>query len=155
MTDPAPLAGDAPELEPIQPTVQALREKIEQDPTRPAVLEALDLLERDGERVNALRVRGFPFAAEIAAFIDAMRAAVLAKLGGIDSLDEVGLTPAPEADRLTLARICQDARTSTAQSSCRPPPRTQLSISSAITALINCTGRISMGTTFSYCPVIT
>ena len=36
--------------------------------TRPAVLEALDVLERDGEKVNALRVRGFPFAAEIAAF---------------------------------------------------------------------------------------
>jgi 2-oxoglutarate ferredoxin oxidoreductase subunit alpha len=36
--------------------------------TRPAVLEALDLLERDGLRVNALRLKAFPFTHEVAAF---------------------------------------------------------------------------------------
>jgi 2-oxoglutarate ferredoxin oxidoreductase subunit alpha len=32
------------------------------------VLEALDLLERDGLRVNALRLKAFPFTHEVAAF---------------------------------------------------------------------------------------
>ena len=36
--------------------------------TRPAVLEALDLLERDGFRLNALRLKAFPFTHEVAAF---------------------------------------------------------------------------------------
>jgi 2-oxoglutarate ferredoxin oxidoreductase subunit alpha len=36
--------------------------------TRPAVLEALDLLERDGLRLNALRLKAFPFTHEVAAF---------------------------------------------------------------------------------------
>jgi 2-oxoglutarate ferredoxin oxidoreductase subunit alpha len=36
--------------------------------TRPAVLEALDLLERDGLRLNALRIKAFPFTHEVAAF---------------------------------------------------------------------------------------
>jgi 2-oxoglutarate ferredoxin oxidoreductase subunit alpha len=36
--------------------------------TRPAVIEALDLLERDGFRLNALRLTAFPFAPEVAAF---------------------------------------------------------------------------------------
>ena len=36
--------------------------------TRPAVLEALDLLERDGIRLNALRLKAFPFTHEVAAF---------------------------------------------------------------------------------------
>jgi 2-oxoglutarate ferredoxin oxidoreductase subunit alpha len=34
----------------------------------PAVHEALDLLDRDGVRVNALRIKAFPFSGEIAAF---------------------------------------------------------------------------------------
>jgi 2-oxoglutarate/2-oxoacid ferredoxin oxidoreductase subunit alpha len=36
----------------------------------PAVLEALDLLERDGIKINALRIKAFPFTAEIAAFCE-------------------------------------------------------------------------------------
>ena len=36
--------------------------------TTPAVREALDLLERDGVQVNALRIRAFPFTREVAAF---------------------------------------------------------------------------------------
>jgi 2-oxoglutarate ferredoxin oxidoreductase subunit alpha len=36
--------------------------------TTPAVLEALDLLERDGFRLNALRLKAFPFTHEVAAF---------------------------------------------------------------------------------------
>jgi 2-oxoglutarate ferredoxin oxidoreductase subunit alpha len=36
--------------------------------TRPAVLEALDLLECDGFRLNALRLKAFPFTPEVAAF---------------------------------------------------------------------------------------
>jgi 2-oxoglutarate/2-oxoacid ferredoxin oxidoreductase subunit alpha len=36
--------------------------------TQPAVLEALDLLERDGLRINALRLKAFPFTHEVAAF---------------------------------------------------------------------------------------
>jgi 2-oxoglutarate/2-oxoacid ferredoxin oxidoreductase subunit alpha len=36
--------------------------------TQPAVLEALDLLERDGLRLNALRLKAFPFTHEVAAF---------------------------------------------------------------------------------------
>src|SRR5919109_2020877 len=36
--------------------------------SRPAVLEALDLLERDGFRLNALRLKAFPFTHEVAAF---------------------------------------------------------------------------------------
>ena len=36
--------------------------------TRPAVQEALDLLERDGVRLNAMRIRAFPFATEVKAF---------------------------------------------------------------------------------------
>jgi 2-oxoglutarate/2-oxoacid ferredoxin oxidoreductase subunit alpha len=36
--------------------------------TRPAVIEALDLLERDGFRLNALRLKAFPFTPEVAAF---------------------------------------------------------------------------------------
>jgi len=39
--------------------------------TRPAVLEALDELEADGIRVNALRIKAFPFSPEIKAFCDA------------------------------------------------------------------------------------
>jgi 2-oxoglutarate ferredoxin oxidoreductase subunit alpha len=31
-------------------------------------MEALDLLERDGYRVNALRIRGFPFGEEVVQF---------------------------------------------------------------------------------------
>ena len=34
----------------------------------PAVHEALDLLEREGVRVNALRIKAFPFTREVAAF---------------------------------------------------------------------------------------
>ena len=36
----------------------------------PAVLEALDLLERDGIKINALRIKAFPFGKEIAAFCE-------------------------------------------------------------------------------------
>ncbi len=36
--------------------------------TTPAVLEALDLLERDGVQVNALRIRAFPFTREVLSF---------------------------------------------------------------------------------------
>jgi 2-oxoglutarate/2-oxoacid ferredoxin oxidoreductase subunit alpha len=36
----------------------------------PAVLEALDLLERDGIKINALRIKAFPFSREIAAFCE-------------------------------------------------------------------------------------
>ena len=36
--------------------------------TTPAVLEALDMLERDGIRVNALRLKSFPFAPEVLEF---------------------------------------------------------------------------------------
>jgi 2-oxoglutarate/2-oxoacid ferredoxin oxidoreductase subunit alpha len=36
--------------------------------TRPAVLEALDYLERDGIQVNALRLKAFPFTEEVKAF---------------------------------------------------------------------------------------
>ncbi len=39
--------------------------------TRPAVLEALEELEADGIRVNAMRLKGFPFADEVKAFCDA------------------------------------------------------------------------------------
>jgi len=39
--------------------------------TRPAVLEALDELEADGIRVNALRLKAFPFSAEVKSFCDA------------------------------------------------------------------------------------
>ena len=39
--------------------------------TRPAVMEALDELEADGIRVNAMRLRGFPFSDEVKAFCDA------------------------------------------------------------------------------------
>src|SRR5215470_15913308 len=35
-----------------------------------AVLEALDLLERDGIKINALRIKAFPFSKEIAAFCE-------------------------------------------------------------------------------------
>ncbi|MFV0295480.1 MAG: 2-oxoacid:acceptor oxidoreductase subunit alpha, partial [Hyphomicrobiaceae bacterium] len=38
---------------------------------RPAVLEALDLLERDGVKINAMRIKAFPFSDEIKAFCDA------------------------------------------------------------------------------------
>ena len=37
--------------------------------TEPAVREALDLLELEGYQVNALRLRSFPFPAEVAAFV--------------------------------------------------------------------------------------
>jgi 2-oxoglutarate ferredoxin oxidoreductase subunit alpha len=36
--------------------------------TQPAVFEGLDLLERDGVKVNALRLRAFPFTSEVKAF---------------------------------------------------------------------------------------
>ena len=36
--------------------------------TTPAVLEALDLLEREGVKVNALRIKAFPFTREVASF---------------------------------------------------------------------------------------
>ena len=36
--------------------------------TRPAVLEGLDLLERDGIRLNAMRLKAFPFGDEVRAF---------------------------------------------------------------------------------------
>jgi 2-oxoglutarate ferredoxin oxidoreductase subunit alpha len=36
--------------------------------TQPAVFEGLDLLERDGLKVNALRLRAFPFTSEVKAF---------------------------------------------------------------------------------------
>jgi len=36
--------------------------------TRPAVLEALDYLERDGVKLNALRLKAFPFTEEVKAF---------------------------------------------------------------------------------------
>ena len=39
--------------------------------TRPAVLEALDELEAEGIRVNAMRLKAFPFSAEVKAFCDA------------------------------------------------------------------------------------
>ncbi|MGE8941006.1 2-oxoacid:acceptor oxidoreductase subunit alpha [Leptospira interrogans] len=39
--------------------------------TRPAVLEALDELEAEGIRVNAMRLKGFPFSDEVKAFCDA------------------------------------------------------------------------------------
>ncbi len=39
--------------------------------TRPAVLEALDELEADGIRVNAMRLKSFPFSDEVKAFCDA------------------------------------------------------------------------------------
>ncbi len=37
---------------------------------RPAVLEAIDLLERDGVRFNAMRLKAFPFADEVRAFFE-------------------------------------------------------------------------------------
>jgi 2-oxoglutarate/2-oxoacid ferredoxin oxidoreductase subunit alpha len=36
--------------------------------TRPAVIEGLDLLERDGLKVNSLRLKAFPFTSEVKAF---------------------------------------------------------------------------------------
>ncbi|MFM9848998.1 MAG: 2-oxoacid:acceptor oxidoreductase subunit alpha [Hyphomicrobiaceae bacterium] len=36
--------------------------------TRPAVIEGLDLLERDGLKINALRLKAFPFSSEVKAF---------------------------------------------------------------------------------------
>ncbi|MGD9829823.1 MAG: 2-oxoacid:acceptor oxidoreductase subunit alpha [Hyphomicrobiaceae bacterium] len=39
--------------------------------TRPAVKEALDLLERDGVRVNAMRLKAFPFSDEVRRFAEA------------------------------------------------------------------------------------
>jgi 2-oxoglutarate ferredoxin oxidoreductase subunit alpha len=36
--------------------------------TRPAVIEGLDLLERDGLKVNAMRLKAFPFSSEVRAF---------------------------------------------------------------------------------------
>ncbi len=36
--------------------------------TRPAVIEGLDLLERDGLRINSLRLKAFPFSSEVKAF---------------------------------------------------------------------------------------
>ena len=36
--------------------------------TTPAVIEALDLLEREGVKVNAMRIKAFPFSKEVAAF---------------------------------------------------------------------------------------
>ena len=39
--------------------------------TTPAVLEALDLLEREGVKVNALRIKAFPFGKEVVDFCDA------------------------------------------------------------------------------------
>ncbi len=36
--------------------------------TRPAVLEGLDMLEREGVRINALRLKAFPFTEEVKAF---------------------------------------------------------------------------------------
>ena len=36
--------------------------------TRPAVLEALDLMERDGLKLNACRIRAFPFGEDVEAF---------------------------------------------------------------------------------------
>lgn len=39
--------------------------------TRPAVLEALDELESEGIRVNAMRIKAFPFSSEVKAFCDA------------------------------------------------------------------------------------
>jgi 2-oxoglutarate ferredoxin oxidoreductase subunit alpha len=38
--------------------------------TRPAVLEGLDLLERDGLKVNACRIKAFPFTDEVKAFCE-------------------------------------------------------------------------------------
>ena len=38
---------------------------------RPAVLEGLDLLKKDGVRINALRLKAFPFTEEVKAFCDA------------------------------------------------------------------------------------
>ncbi len=38
--------------------------------TRPAVLEALDELEAEGIRVNAMRIKAFPFSSEVKAFCD-------------------------------------------------------------------------------------
>ena len=38
---------------------------------RPAVLEGLELLERDGHRLNSLRLKAFPFNDEVKAFCDA------------------------------------------------------------------------------------
>ncbi len=38
---------------------------------RPAVLEGLELLERDGQRLNAMRLKAFPFGDEVKAFCDA------------------------------------------------------------------------------------
>ena len=38
---------------------------------RPAVLEGLELLERDGQRINAMRLKAFPFGEEVKAFCDA------------------------------------------------------------------------------------
>ncbi|KAB2911666.1 MAG: 2-oxoacid:acceptor oxidoreductase subunit alpha [Hyphomicrobiaceae bacterium] len=39
--------------------------------TTPAVIEALEQLEREGVKVNAMRIKAFPFAKEVAAFCDA------------------------------------------------------------------------------------
>ena len=39
--------------------------------TTPAVIEALDLLEREGVKVNALRIKAFPFGKEVIEFCDA------------------------------------------------------------------------------------
>src|SRR5690606_15050001 len=38
---------------------------------RPAVLEALDELEAEGIRVNSMRLKAFPFSAEVKAFCEA------------------------------------------------------------------------------------
>src|SRR5262249_60238545 len=37
-------------------------------PPTPAVREALDLLEREGVKVNALRIKAFPFTRDVASF---------------------------------------------------------------------------------------
>ena len=38
---------------------------------RPAVIEGLDLLEKEGVRINALRLKAFPFTEEVKAFCEA------------------------------------------------------------------------------------
>ena len=96
-------------------------------PTTPAVREALDLLEREGVKVNALRLKAFPFTRDVASLLRHARARVRgrAEPRRADALaaDDRGRRARRQADRRAqLRRHAADGRSSSRGVRCCTAP---------------------------------
>ena len=82
---------------------------------RPAVLEGLELLERDGLRLNAMRLKAFPFGDEVKAFCDAHDRIFVVEQNRDAQMRQLLMVEADVAGDKLIATLSYDGTPMTAQ----------------------------------------